>query len=173
LLLSRPDVYVFDIERDPRDVVVSLYYDARNRHGYDREFAKFYWQIGRGKVARLNRYHSLWRSTDGRSLVANYERLKTDFPTEVRAIAGILGIELSDGEVAEIRESTSMDSLRKKYAGDSLYSGSQFFRKGIVGDWQNHLDAEMLDDIDEISTSGMQPGDWRFRLSRLRHQFFS
>ena len=36
LLLSNRDVYVFDIERDPKDVAVSLYYDECNRHGHDK-----------------------------------------------------------------------------------------------------------------------------------------
>ena len=60
LLVSNEDVYVFDIERDPKDVAVSSYYDAKNRHGYTGSFEKYYWTQGRELVAELAAYHSLW-----------------------------------------------------------------------------------------------------------------
>ncbi|MFQ5634644.1 MAG: sulfotransferase domain-containing protein, partial [Gammaproteobacteria bacterium] len=131
MLLARQNVYVFDIERDPKDVAVSLYYDACNRHGYGLGFDRFYWSEGREKIAELSAYHGLWRQAGPRCHVASYEGLKNGFAAEVRAIAGILGIALSDDEIDRLREKTSMESLRSKYADQDLYKGERFFRKGL------------------------------------------
>jgi hypothetical protein len=168
LLLKYNGVYIFDIERDPRDVVVSSYYDARNRFGYDQPFLKFYWTNGRELVAKLMAYHELWRNSGVRCHVASFEGLKNTFPSDVRGIAGTLHITLSDEEIEQLYEDTNMDKLRKKYANQELYAGDKFFRKGIVGDWGNHFDNRSLNDLESILKSGISPLDLRHVLFQLR-----
>ncbi|MGH8596734.1 MAG: sulfotransferase domain-containing protein, partial [Gammaproteobacteria bacterium] len=61
-LLSRyEDAYVFDIERDVKDVIVSNYYHDRFRNGYQGTFEQYYWEQGRGTAVKIARYHALWR----------------------------------------------------------------------------------------------------------------
>lgn len=170
LLASREHVFVFDIERDPRDVVVSHYYHERLRNGYEGEFTDFYWTTGRETASRLSRYHELWRNAGPRAYVASYEKLHREFETEVRRIASVLGTSVSAERAAAIREKTSIAALRKDYEKEPRFQGDKFFRKGTIGDWENHFDARMLRDIERIRRGGIARIDLpkiRYRLSLM------
>lgn len=168
LLLKHSDVYVFDIERDPKDVVVASYYDACNRVDYNHSFLKYYWSEGRELVAKLTAYHQLWRDAGERCHVASYEGLKNDFSSESRAIADKLGISLTESDIEQLYKGTSMDKLRSKYADQELYEGEKFFRKGIVGDWKNHFDDSSLKDLESVLRSGINPFDFHHVLFQMR-----
>jgi hypothetical protein len=174
LLLSRPDVFVFDIERDPRDVIVSHYFHESFRNGYEGSFHDFYWSIGRVDVAKLIRYHALWRDAGPRVYISSYETLHADFSAEARRIAAVLGIELTDAAVEELREKTSLGTLRKEYQSEPRFEGKKFFRKGTTGDWKNHMDDAMLADMRRIEERGIGPLDLpylRYRLSLFLQRF--
>jgi hypothetical protein len=156
LLLNRPKVYVFDIERDPKDVIVSHYFHETFRNGFQGSFQDFYWSIGRVDVAKLCRYHALWRDAGPRVYISSYERLHADFSAEVTRIAEVLGLSLSDAVINEIREKTSLDRLRKDYQSEPRFEGEKFFRKGVIGDWKNHFDDQMLRDIRRIEKRGIR-----------------
>lgn len=166
LVQGNQDVFIFDIERDPRDVVVSNYYHDCFRNGYKGSFEKYYWGDGRFVANQLAGYHSLWANCGPRAYTTSYEGLKTDFPTEARAIAKTLGIELSDEAVETLKANTSIDSLRKNYKDDERYQGQKFFRKGEVGDWKNHFDDKMLADIASIQEKGIG----KFDTGRLKKE---
>ena len=100
--------------------------------------------------------------------VASYEGLKEDFPSQVRAIACVLGVTLVDDEIERLRDETSMDSLREKYSEKPLYQGENFFRKGVVGDWENHFDQATLRDIDKVLTHGIGEFDRHHLAYRFR-----
>lgn len=165
LLLQHEHVFVFDIERDIRDVVVSSYYDDRNRNGYKGSFSQYYWESGRYVADQVIRYHDVWRNSGPRFHMVSYESLHLDFHSAASRIAAVFGMELDDRRIQVLHEKTSMGQLRKDYQDDPLYKGERFFRKGIIGDWQNHFDASMADDIEKVKQHGFGPLDWR-RLRR-------
>lgn len=169
LLLSHPKVYVFDIERDPRDVIVSHYFHESFRNGYQGSFQNFYWSVGRVDVAKLIRYHDLWRDAGPRVYTSSYEKLHTDFSAEVRRIAGVLELSLTDAAIDEMREKTSLGSLRRDYQSEPRFEGEKFFRKGTTGDWKNHMDDAMLVDIGRIEERGIGLLD----IPYLRHRVTS
>jgi Sulfotransferase domain len=171
MVQGKEHVYVFDIERDPRDVAVSHYYHEQFRNAYSGTFEQFYWTIGRRTVASLSRYHSLWKNGDPRFYVSSYERLHCDFHVELCNIAAVLGVSLSAHDVEAVRQKTSLGSLRKEYEKEPRFEGSKFFRKGEIGDWKNHFDAEMLRDVERIETRGLGWLDLpriRYRLDLMR-----
>ncbi len=167
--MSRPKVYVFDIERDPRDVIVSHYFHETFRNGYQGTFQDFYWSVGRIDVAKLIRYHDLWRQAGPQVYISSYERLHADFSSEVKRIAGVLELSLSDSAIDEMREKTSLGSLRKDYQREPRFEGEKFFRKGTTGDWKNHMDDSMLADLRRIEERGIGLLD----LPSLRHRVSS
>ena len=161
LLLAHAEVFVFGIERNIRDVVVSAYHDTRNRHGYSGSFSDYYWREGRFTADEVIRYHRVWRGAGPRFCMASYEALHGDFASEARRIGATLGIAIEQERAEALREQTSIGRLRKRYADEALYRGERFFRKGVVGDWQNHFDPAMVRDIERIESSGIGPLDWR------------
>jgi len=166
-LLARDGVFVFDIERNVRDVVVSAYYDARNRHGYAGSFAEYYWREGRFTADEVIRYHGVWRDSGPRFCMISYEGLHEDFAAEVSRIGETLGMAIDDEQAESLREQTSLGQMRKRYNNEDLYRGNRFFRKGVIGDWQNHFDAAMTRDIERIEAKGVRSFDWRWLKRRM------
>jgi len=171
LFRGNEDVFVFDIERDPKDVVVSNYYHDKFRNGYVGDFSKYYWQSGRYVVDQLSSYHDMWRNAGPRSYVSSYERLQDDFSAEVIAIANILGVSLSEEDVEQLKVRTSLSSLRTEYKKDERYQGEKFFRKGEVGDWKNHFDEKMLLDVSHIISDGISKYDVHKCIRSLQEKF--
>lgn len=166
LLKNNNHVFVFDIERNIRDVVVSAYYDARNRHGYDGSFRDYYWNSGRYIADSVIRYHAVWMEAGPGCCIVSYESLHADFNSEVAKIGKTLGLDLSESRLDQLREATSLKQLRKNYQDQPLYKGDRFFRKGTTGDWENHFDPGMIRDIDRIEDRGIG----MFDLHRLLKQ---
>jgi hypothetical protein len=161
LLFAHEGVLVFDIERNIRDVVVSSYYDKRNRHGYEGSFRHYYWKFGRFVADEVIRYHSIWRDAGPRFCMISYEGLHEDFASEVTRIGSVLGLQLDEPRIQELHDKTSLGTLRKKYKEQPLYEGDRFFRKGVVGDWENHFDPAMVRDMENIERHGIGSLDWR------------
>ncbi len=126
-LLDRPDVYVFDIERDARDVAVSHYYHERFRNGYDGTFEEFYWSVGRKTIASLSRYHALWRGENPRFYVSSYDRLHNDFHSELDRIAAVVGVALTSDERAVIQERKHRWAISAKSTRRTAVRGQQVF----------------------------------------------
>lgn len=168
LLMANGAVYVFDIERDSRDMVVSAYYDDCNRNGYKGGFGEYYWDRGRYLADEVIRYHATWRNAGERFCMVSYEGLHEDFVVQVQRIARTLGTSLDSAAISELQEKTSIGSLRKRYRDEALYKDDKFFRRGIVGDWRNHFDRAMTKDIAAIEEEGIGPLDRRLLGKKLR-----
>jgi hypothetical protein len=149
LLFSYPNVMVFDIYRDPRDLVVSAYHHRCNKDKYSFEFDEYYWNLGRYDLLNVFNYHKLWNIGHPNYYCSNYEYLLQDFDNEIIRISDFLGCELAPNRIKYIKDKTNINSLRKKYNDKD-----NFFRKGIQGDWKNYLDRDMLSDIDHLVRTG-------------------
>ena len=171
IVASNDMVYVFDIERDPRDVVVSNYYHDSFRNDYEGSFEEYYWSRGRYVAAELSSYHDLWRNGSPRFYISSYEGLHQNFSDEVRKIAAIMGISPSDEFIDELRSRTSLTTLRREYKDDKRYQGKKFFRKGEVGDWKNHFNPKMLRDIQLMQEKGLSSLDRRAIAKRVTQKF--
>ena len=157
LLLADSSVRILDIHRDVRDALVSHYHDMiRTGHWSEAKgFERYYWSIGRYKSYQVRQFHRAWAVNSPQVYVSSFERLKSDFPGEVKRIAEFLGLKLNDDQVEQIREQTSLGQLRKAWAeeGDAR---PRFFRKGTVGEWKSVFKDEMLRDLDAIQQKGLR-----------------
>ena len=85
--------------------------------------------------------------------------MKKDLTPAVTQIATFMGYNLTDDVIKNIVEATTFDKMKnnpvasKKMTFDAEFnkdgSGS-FVRKGIVGDWKNHLSEEQSAMIDAL-----------------------
>jgi hypothetical protein len=157
LLLASPNTRILDMSRDARDVIVSAYYDRCRRSAFRGSFSEYYWQFGRPLVDNLRKYHDVWATLHPQIMTTSYEALKSDFKNEVSKIASFLDVKVDHQEIARIEKATTLESLRSNYKDDAQYNTKEnsFFRKGEVGDWENHFDEKIKSDYRKISQHGI------------------
>ncbi|MGM0582627.1 MAG: sulfotransferase domain-containing protein [Bacteroidota bacterium] len=150
ILLNNSNVRVLGITRDLKDVVVSAFHHHKNKKDFKFNFKVFYWTIGRRIAMRVRDYNNLWSrySTNQHVYISSYELLKQDFEEECIKIADFLGIKIDLDKAEQIKNETSLKSLREKYTDKS------FFRKGKTGNYKEYFDEDMIMDINKI-ISGM------------------
>jgi hypothetical protein len=150
-LLTVPNFKIVNIIRDVRDVLVSRYFhDLRLNLTKAENIDDYYSALGRKNMQKYMQYHISWHS-DRQTLqpfLCSYERLHDNFAEQVRELVAYLGLgeTIREAEIAAIQEATSFSS--RKETGDG-----KFFRKGIVGDWQNHLSSAIVEDLQQMSVS--------------------
>jgi hypothetical protein len=154
ILVARPDVRILHITRDLRDVIVSHYYHYNIDRKSDLSFSDYYWSIGRFKAHEVTVYNEVWELDSQNLLATKFSLLKSDFECEVKKIGTFLGISLSSEQIALIAERTSLQALRKLRNEDDKPESQRFFRKGIVGDWQNHFSPDEEQDVHRIANAG-------------------
>lgn len=127
----RDHVKVLNMRRDIRDVVVSAYYHHQRVKGYSEPFEVFFRELGLDIARRVSNYNRRWNNGAPNNFFSSYESLKTDGPGELRRIAGFLGLEAEDDSIENALRDTQFEKLQKASRGH--------LRKGIIGDWKNHL----------------------------------
>jgi hypothetical protein len=150
LLMDRPDVKVANIRRDTRDVVVSAFFYERMK-GFDtpEDISTYYRRRG-WKVARMVvQYNRLWADRPG-TYMSSYDALHHDFAAECRRLADFVGVGVTDADIERIREENKIDKLKEKFDERSADGSQSFFRKGVIGDWKQHLTDAIAADIERI-----------------------
>lgn len=141
--------------RDPRDVCVSYYYHCIKLEGYTGSFDEFV-QIFVGDMITYSPFWShvleFWRRRhQSNILFIRYEDMKEDLPAMVRKVAKFLGKAVTEEEVEKLADHCSFGSMSKNPAANNstfmeapteAAKGIKFMRKGVVGDWKNHLTPE-------------------------------
>ncbi|XP_010554539.1 PREDICTED: cytosolic sulfotransferase 5-like [Tarenaya hassleriana] len=162
------------ITRNPADTFVSLWHWYKYRFGTQISIQEAFEEFCEGLVPAgpyFEHVLEFWVGsrdvrTRDRILFVTYEDLKEKPEENVKRMAEFLGClkvkEDSDGEVEKIVRECSFERLSKvevnKGKGqeeeEEHWSGTKFgmfFRRGVVGDWKNHLTQEMMKKLQEIA----------------------
>jgi len=149
-------------------MLVSMWHFIRSGGASDFPFSVLFELACQGQ----NMYGPIWdhllgywtasRASPDRVLFLRYEEMLADPTGTVRELARFLGVaftaaEEAAGSPAAIAEMCSIDTLRGldvNKAGETglffKWPHESFFRKGVVGDWRNHMTPEMARRIDAI-----------------------
>lgn len=151
-----PNAKFIHITRDGRDVCVSGWFHNLRKAGPDfaKKFpnlntyiqytVKNHWlpyiqhaqQFG---MQHPDQYHQL-----------RYEDLHTDPLGQTRAILTFLGMDDSEASVEACLEAGSFKKLTEgRTRGEE--DKSSFFRKGVIGDWQNHFDESNITTYNHVA----------------------
>ncbi|HZZ45082.1 MAG TPA: sulfotransferase domain-containing protein [Tepidisphaeraceae bacterium] len=150
IIVGKPNVTVMNIRRDTRDVVVSAFHYERMKGKCQSDsFEGYYWTRGWRIAQQVIRYNRLWENKPN-TYMSSYETLHTDFPGEVHRLASFLGFSLSQADVQRLHDENTLESLREKYDEKSSDGKMSFYRKGVIGDWQEHMSEEIVQDIARI-----------------------
>jgi hypothetical protein len=153
------DKKVILLVRDPRDVVVSMYFErSRRERVYTGTLHEFLHEP-RGSLDTILAYYDVWARERARPrgfCLVRYEDLKDDTAGQLRRLLRFVGLEeIVDAHVEEAVRFTSFESMRAMEAGDVLGTGrlrardpsdpeSFKTRKGKVGGYADYLCAEEI-----------------------------
>ncbi|KAF0913334.1 hypothetical protein E2562_021983 [Oryza meyeriana var. granulata] len=156
--------------RDPKDCFVSLWHFWNRFMPWDideahRQFCDGvsvfgpYWEHVLG-------YWNWHVERPSQVLFLTYEELATDTLGQLRRLAEFVGRPFTaeeqeagvDKKIVEACAMESLSGLEVNRSGttdmaDTTVANNIFFRRGVVGDWRNHLTPEMARRIDEITES--------------------
>jgi hypothetical protein len=141
--------------RDPRDVVVSMYFErSRRERAYSGTLREFLHER-RGSLETILAYYNVWARERGRPrgfCLVRYEDLKADPAGELVRILGFAGVTPAPAHVQDAVQFASFENMRAMEAGDVLGSGrlrardpndAESFktRRAKVGGFVDYLDA--------------------------------
>ncbi|XP_044983891.1 cytosolic sulfotransferase 7-like [Hordeum vulgare subsp. vulgare] len=170
--------------RDPKDALVSSWLFTRKASenvGVDagsfslREAVELFC-AGRGlscpQWRHVVEYWEASRNEHHRVLFLRYEQMLRDPVGSLRTMAEFMGCAFSPEEEERgvdraIAELCSMEELKNVEANRKGRTGSgvkadAFFRKGVAGDWSNHMTPEMGKMVDEAVKHGLRGSGFSF-----------
>ncbi|XP_060114562.1 sulfotransferase 2B1-like [Heteronotia binoei] len=156
--------------RNPKDVLVSFYHYAKimkiiKTPGSMQEHLD---EFLTGKVAYGSWFDHVkgWMELKGRPnfFYITYEELLQDLRGSVEKICHFLGKELNSQQLDSVVEYASFRKMKENkmsnftLLGDNLvdHTKGEFMRKGISGDWKNHLTVAQNEYFDRVYRENMQ-----------------
>ena len=143
-----PSARFVHIIRDGRDMTVSAWFHSLRKHGEAfrqqhpelRSFAEVSSKIWASVVPQARAYG---RSCPDRYYELRYEDLHGSPEAVIEGMLRFLKVDSSPSAVERCREAGSFERLSQgRIRGQE--DQSAFYRKGIIGDWQNHFDQDCL-----------------------------
>ena len=158
--------------RDPRDAIVSNYFQVTRRdHWFEGDIAS-YLRWPRGSLDSMLRYYDIWaheRHVPSAFLLLRYEELRRDTVAALGVIAEFLGLRnVEPATLGAVVEHSSFDAMRRREAGRAA-DGSPFApgssadpesfkaRKGQVGGYREYLSAADVDWLNAQIDAGLDP----------------
>uniref|UniRef100_A0A8C5F1D3 Sulfotransferase n=1 Tax=Gopherus evgoodei TaxID=1825980 RepID=A0A8C5F1D3_9SAUR len=172
--LQRSKAKIIYTLRCPKDVLVSLYHFSKLL-SYFRDpgsLDSFLEDFLSGNVLYGSSFDHVtcWMGLKGNEsfFSITYEELQQDLQGSVRRICHFLGKELSEEQVAAVVENASFQSMK----GNKMSNFSQLpdeymdhqkgelLRKGICGDWRNHLSEAQNQRFDTVFRERMEQQEY-------------
>uniref|UniRef100_A0ACD5T7Z0 Uncharacterized protein n=1 Tax=Avena sativa TaxID=4498 RepID=A0ACD5T7Z0_AVESA len=179
--------------RDPKDALVSLWFFTEKKHAatgaaeanagkppkpYTIEEALELFCDGRAIYGpQWHHVAGYWEASRRRPekvLFLRYEEMLREPVENVRKLAEFMGCAFTDDEVAtgmvkDIVELCSIDALKNlevNKSGTQKYVKNElFFRKGVAGDWSNHMTPAMGERLDKIVEEALQGSGFAFAVA--------
>jgi estrone sulfotransferase len=139
------------IIRDPRDVMVSFYYYARDRNRvFKGPFSEFLRHGSFGLVSWFEHYTS-WR--DRWTITIRYEDITENPVREFDRILELLGVRAPEDVIREAIARSDIREVRKAEGVDAstAHPGARFARSGASGQWEAHFSDEDLMRYQELA----------------------
>ena len=158
--------------RDPRDVLVSSYFQKTRRNANYQGRMEDYVRERRGGIETLVDFYNIWarnRDVPGDFLLLRYEDLHTDTADQLRRVLEFIGMQdvstetlraaVDFGRFDNMRQLESRNAMGSSSlaARDADDTESYKTRKGEVGGYREYLDGESLEYVEAIINERLDP----------------
>nr|WEM02052.1 sulfotransferase 3 [Vargula tsujii] len=164
------------VTRNPLDTCVSFYHfinsmEATKEHVDFQDFFQLF-------LADLVPFGPFWKHVKyawekrhhPNMLFLFYEDMKADLPGVIKKVADFVGKSLTEEQIERVAQYLSFDEMKKNKMVnlDSeremgvWKKDSDFVRKGIVGDYKNHMTPEMIEQLRKWWKEHMEDCDIKF-----------
>ncbi|ADH85793.1 sulfotransferase domain-containing protein [Desulfurivibrio alkaliphilus] len=158
--------------RDPRDVLVSSYFQKTKRNANYRGTMEEYVHERRGGIESIVAFYNIWarnRYLPADFLLISYEDLHADPAGELRRVLEFIGYgEISEDIIREAVEFCRFDNMRRLEAGNAFGTSalsarevddeeSYKTRKGKVGGYGDYLNGEGLAYVEKVIGERLDP----------------
>ena len=164
---NTPGKYI-NVIRTPKDVVISFFHHCRSfplNPDYERE--EFVEKFLKGELEYGDYFDhvlSWWaHKDDDNVLILKYEDMKKDLPSAVATIAKFISQDISKELVEEIAHKTTFENMKQDSSANyeqlakfRKSTGTDFLRKGEVGDWKNYFTSEQAAKLDAMYNERMK-----------------
>lgn len=157
---------VIYIHRNPKDVIVSYYHFARmlTYVDFSGTLEDFAWLLMTDKLpyspyfSHIGQYIEASRRMPRQYLAVSYEEMKLNPKAVIAKIAKFLQVPVDEEMLEDLAEQTSFEAMKENPATNYSHwdkyglrkkSESPFMRKGQVGDYKNHFNAQLDQDVEE------------------------
>ncbi|XP_055021082.1 sulfotransferase 2B1-like [Boleophthalmus pectinirostris] len=160
---------VINVMRNPKDVLISAFhfYNSVEFHSNPGTLTEFFHNFLQGNVAFNSWFEHVkgWLNAEDKShiLYLTFEEMLQDLPQVVRRTAEFLEKPLDEEQVDRIADRCLFKNMKKhNHKVTAGLDHSKFYRKGIAGDWKNHLSEEEVQHFDSVYKEKMKDVDFKF-----------
>jgi Sulfotransferase domain len=162
LMEALPESRMVLLARDPRDVVASAM-DARSEGGWNYERNKQLYLQGQRVPANKNpdafaegraknylegmgKAKEAYDAHKGHKALVKYEDLRADALGTMKRMYSELGIEVDEGELAQVVKKHSWENIPEENKGEG-----KFYRKASPGGWKDDLTPEQAQIVERVT----------------------
>lgn len=152
------------VVRNPKDVFSSFYHHYQQRFiGFKGTFHEFFKLVEQKRVIYGDYFDWLvnwWPNASLPNVLAiKYEEMQSNCADVVQRVAKFMGRELDDTAIQRVVEGSSFKNMRSSNAivSSNSVNKDMFFRKGVVGDWKNHMNDEEVKYTDKMCERHLNP----------------
>ncbi len=158
--------------RDPRDVLVSSYFQkTRRNRNYEGTMGEYVHER-RGGIETIVAFYNIWArncEVPRDFLIIRYEDLHADTPGELRRVLDFIGLDaIADTTLQEAVDFCRFDNMRKLESQNALGTSalaardqddqdSYKTRRGEVGGYHEHLHGDALEQVNAIIRERLDP----------------
>ncbi|XP_042296130.1 sulfotransferase 2B1-like [Sceloporus undulatus] len=161
---------VIYVLRNPKDVLVSNYHFSKSFKGFQDPgtMEEFLEKFLTGNVAFGSWFDHVrgWMELKDRPnfFLVTYEELQQNPQDSVKRLCHILGKDLNSQQIDSVLENASFQKMKENSMSNFSLLSQEFFdhkkgkfmRKGISGDWKNHLTVAQNEYFDRVYQEKMQ-----------------
>lgn len=157
LAAAFPEAKFIHITRDARDVCVSGWFHNQRKAGPN--FAQRFptldryveYTVSQHWIPYIERAQAFGEAHPDKYLEFRYEDLHAEPADHIIRMLNFLGVDDSEAAIEACGKAGSFETLTAGRARGQEDNGS-FFRKGIVGDWQNHFTPEATQVLERLAS---------------------